>query len=54
MVHVLDVPGAPTIDQWSTLPSSVERNFRTMLALFAEHGVLVHRQTSDGFLCDIR
>ena len=33
--HILDVPGAPTIDQWDYLPSRVEKNFCKLLDLFS-------------------
>jgi polysaccharide deacetylase family protein (PEP-CTERM system associated) len=34
--HILDVPAAPEINSWSTLPSRVEANFRRLLDLFSE------------------
>ena len=34
--HILDVPGAPDISAWSTLPSRVEANFHRLLDLFSE------------------
>ncbi len=36
--HILDVPGVPDIDCWSTLPSRVEANFQRLLNLFSEQG----------------
>jgi polysaccharide deacetylase family protein (PEP-CTERM system associated) len=36
--HILDVPAAPDIACWSSLPSRVERNFRRLLDLFSEQG----------------
>lgn len=37
--HILDVPTAPKLEEWNALPSCVERNFRKLLEIFAEHGV---------------
>lgn len=37
--HVLDVPSAPRIEEWDSLPSRVEMNFRKLLELFARHQV---------------
>jgi polysaccharide deacetylase family protein (PEP-CTERM system associated) len=34
--HILDVPSTPRPDQWSSLPSRIERNFLKLLDLFAE------------------
>lgn len=34
--HILDVPGAPDINTWPTLPSRVERNFLQLLDLFSD------------------
>ncbi len=34
--HILDVPTAPDISSWSTLPSRVETNFLRLLDLFSE------------------
>ena len=39
--HILDVPSAPAISEWSRLPSRVERNFGKLLDLFSEHNVQV-------------
>ncbi|HLI62480.1 MAG TPA: XrtA system polysaccharide deacetylase [Terriglobales bacterium] len=39
--HILDVPSAPAISEWSRLPSRVERNFRKLLDIFSEHQVQV-------------
>ena len=39
--HILDVPSVPTIDQWASLPSRVERNFSKLLDLFSEKNVQV-------------
>lgn len=39
--HILEAASAPDISQWDSLPSSVERNFRTMLDLFSEKNVRV-------------
>jgi len=39
--HILDDPSVPTIDQWATLPSRVERNFYKLLDLFSEQNVQV-------------
>ena len=36
--HILDVPGAPGIDSWSTLPSRVENNFQSLLDIFSDTG----------------
>jgi polysaccharide deacetylase family protein (PEP-CTERM system associated) len=37
--HILDVPSAPRIEEWDSLPSHVEMNFRRLLELFARHQV---------------
>jgi len=37
--HILDVPSAPRIEEWDSLPSRVEVNFRTLLHLFGRHQV---------------
>jgi len=37
--HILDIPSAPDISIWHTLPSGVEANFRKMLDLFDRHDV---------------
>jgi polysaccharide deacetylase family protein (PEP-CTERM system associated) len=39
--HILDVPSAPAISEWSRLPSRVETNFRKLLDIFSEHQVQV-------------
>jgi polysaccharide deacetylase family protein (PEP-CTERM system associated) len=39
--HILALPTAPDIAQWETLPSCVERNFRRLLDVFAEHDARV-------------
>ena len=39
--HILDDPSVPTIDQWASLPSGVERNFSKLLDLFSEKNVQV-------------
>lgn len=39
--HILDIPGAPDMSAWETLPSSVSRNFQTLLDLFEEKQVRV-------------
>lgn len=36
--HILDVPGAPDMGCWSSLPSRVEANFHRLLNLFDEEG----------------
>lgn len=36
--HVLDVPGAPDIGRWSSLPSRVEANFHRLLGIFEDEG----------------
>lgn len=35
--HILDVPSAPALSEWSGLPSRVERNFSRLLDIFSEH-----------------
>lgn len=37
--HILDVPSAPHLESWVTLPSHVERNFLTLLDLADEYDV---------------
>lgn len=37
--HILDLPSAPRLEDWESLPSRVERNFRALLELTAESGV---------------
>ena len=39
--HILDVPGAPDLSKWGTLPSRVEANFLRLLDLFSEEQKLV-------------
>ena len=39
--HILALPKAPDMAEWASLPGFVERNFRQLLALFAENGVHV-------------
>ena len=39
--HILDVPSAPALAEWSGLPSRVERNFSRLLDIFSEHQVQV-------------
>ena len=39
--HILDDPSVPTIDQWASLPSRVEKNFSRLLDLFSENNVQV-------------
>jgi polysaccharide deacetylase family protein (PEP-CTERM system associated) len=34
--HILQVPGAPPLSSWDSLPSRVEQNFRHMLDMFSE------------------
>src|SRR6201984_1687070 len=35
--HLLDVPSAPDISSWASLPSRVENSFQRLLDLFSEH-----------------
>ena len=37
--HFLDLPSAPPLNSWHTLPSRVERNFLRLLALAGDSGV---------------
>lgn len=37
--HILDIEGAPPLEEWASLPSRVEGNFRKMLDLLTERGV---------------
>ena len=37
--HILDAPAAPRIEEWDSLPSRVEMNFRKLLELFGRHQV---------------
>jgi len=39
--HLLDDPSVPTIDQWASLPSCVEKNFSKLLDIFSEKNVQV-------------
>ncbi len=39
--HILDVPSAPAISEWSRLPSRVEQNFSRLLDIFSEYQVQV-------------
>lgn len=39
--HILDVPSAPVLSEWSSLPSRVERNFSKLLDIFSERNVQV-------------
>jgi polysaccharide deacetylase family protein (PEP-CTERM system associated) len=39
--HILDDPSVPTIDQWASLPSRVEKNFCRLLDIFSETDVQV-------------
>ena len=39
--HILDVPSAPPISEWASLPSRVEMNFTRLLDLFDEKNVSV-------------
>jgi polysaccharide deacetylase family protein (PEP-CTERM system associated) len=39
--HILDVPSTPSISEWSSLPSRVEKNFTRLLDLFSEYNVRV-------------
>ncbi len=34
--HILDVPSAPALAEWGSLPSRVERNFSRLLDIFSE------------------
>jgi polysaccharide deacetylase family protein (PEP-CTERM system associated) len=37
--HILDVPSAPSLAQWDTLPARVEANFRRLLDILSERQV---------------
>src|SRR5882672_4921384 len=37
--HIMDLPNGPRLAEWDGLPSHVERNFRVLIELLAEHGV---------------
>ena len=39
--HILDVPSAPGITEWNSLPSRVEKNFSRLLDIFSEENVQV-------------
>ncbi len=39
--HILDLPSAPKISAWDSLPSYVEKNFRKLLDIFSEKKVNV-------------
>ena len=39
--HILDVPSAPPISEWDSLPSCVEGNFMRMLDIFSEKQVKI-------------
>jgi len=39
--HILDIPGGPAIEEWGSLPSHVEKNFRHLLDIFSESEVRV-------------
>ncbi len=39
--HILDVPSAPAISEWSGMPSHVEKNFTRLLDLFSEYNAQV-------------
>lgn len=39
--HILDVPSAPDLAEWGSLPSRVERNFRELLETFKQKEVSV-------------
>jgi polysaccharide deacetylase family protein (PEP-CTERM system associated) len=39
--HILDDPSVPTINQWASLPSRVEKNFTRLLDIFEEKNVQV-------------
>lgn len=35
--HILDIPGAPAMSEWGTMPSRVEGNFMRLLQILDEH-----------------
>ncbi len=37
--HILDLDGAPRIEDWANLPSRVEKNFQSLLGILAEREV---------------
>ena len=39
--HILDIPRAPRIAEWNSLPSRVEKNFSRLLDIFSEKNVEV-------------
>jgi polysaccharide deacetylase family protein (PEP-CTERM system associated) len=39
--HILDVPSAPALREWSRMPSHVEKNFLKLLDLFSEYDAQV-------------
>jgi polysaccharide deacetylase family protein (PEP-CTERM system associated) len=39
--HILDLPSTPPLSQWAALPSRVEKNFMSLLDIFAEENVRV-------------
>jgi polysaccharide deacetylase family protein (PEP-CTERM system associated) len=38
--HILDLPSTPSLSEWGTLPSRVEKNFNRLLDLFSQKRVL--------------
>lgn len=39
--HILDIPSAPSMTEWSNLPSRVEINFQRLLEMFGRHNTKV-------------
>jgi len=39
--HILDLPSTPPLSEWNDLPSRVEKNFTTLLDIFAEGQIRV-------------
>ena len=39
--HILFVPKLPRLEEWDSLPSSLEKNFKMLLDLFDEHGAKI-------------
>jgi polysaccharide deacetylase family protein (PEP-CTERM system associated) len=39
--HILDLPSTPSVPEWESLPSCVERNFRRLLEVFERHDARV-------------
>jgi polysaccharide deacetylase family protein (PEP-CTERM system associated) len=39
--HILDLPSTPPLSEWDALPSRVEKNFMTLLGIFAEGNIRV-------------